>query len=89
MTRFQVFETKEQAEECVKKDGGILCDKNDEDYDACVYLGGLDSKKYPYCVVWKGRDIIRVEPLQWFKDNAMEYVEMVTCRRCSRAFEVT
>lgn len=58
MTRFQGFETKEAAEECVKKDGGVLCGKEDDDaygdYSACVALGGLDIEKYPYCVVWKG-----------------------------------
>lgn len=47
MTRFQGFETKEVAEECVKKDGGVLCGKEDDDaygdYSACVVLGG---KKY-------------------------------------------
>lgn len=54
MTRFQGFETKEAAEACVKKGGGILCGKGDEDYEVAVALGGLDDKRFPYCVIWKG-----------------------------------
>lgn len=53
MTRFQGFETKEGADLTVKKEGGILCNKEDEDYAVAVVLGGSDNKKYPYCIVWK------------------------------------
>jgi hypothetical protein len=54
MVKFQGFKTKEQAIEFQKKHGGMLCsnDKNKQDYRYAILLGGLDEKKYPYCVQW-------------------------------------
>ena len=66
MTRFQGFETKEQAQDFIKKNGGILTTRvytpkgrlqhSYKEYTFAVLFGGLDEKKYPYCVQWNERD---------------------------------
>lgn len=66
MTQFKGFKTKEAAQKFVKSHGGILTwDKRTPkthkpsgvgiDYRYAVELGGLDEKKYPFCVQWVER----------------------------------
>lgn len=66
MTEFKGFETREEAMAYRKKNGGYLCwdrrSKRDGrpigvgiDYAYAVHLGGLDPKKYPYCLQWNNR----------------------------------
>lgn len=63
MTRFKGFATKKQAQAFIKKRGyGLLTTRvltkagrkpaSYNDYQFAVHLGGLDEKKYPYCVQW-------------------------------------
>ena len=63
MTQFKGFKTKEAAKAFQKKHGGILCwaertPKRKQltargiDYYYAVHLGGLDEKRFPYCVQW-------------------------------------
>ena len=62
MTRFQGFETKEEARKFQREHGGLLTyEKRTKtgkptgvglDYYYAVEYGGLDSKKYPYAVQW-------------------------------------
>lgn len=63
MTQFKGFETKEKAEQFIKKNGrGLLTTRvltktgrkpaTYKDYYFAVYCGGLNEKKYPYCVQW-------------------------------------
>ena len=63
MVQFQGFATREEAEKFKKEHGGLLCwDKRTPktnkptgvgvDYGYAVHLGGLDPRKYPYCVQW-------------------------------------
>lgn len=63
MTQFKGFETKEQAEQFKKEHGGMITTRvltpkgrkplSYNEYMFAVNLGGLDSKKYPYCVQWR------------------------------------
>lgn len=66
MTRFQGFETKEGAKKFIKEQGyGLLTTRiltpsgrkprTWNDYHLAVWFGGLDEKKYPYCVQWNER----------------------------------
>lgn len=61
MVGFQGFETMEKAKEFKKNHGGLICTKYTKtgrksqtymDYMFAVCFGGLDEKKYPYCVQW-------------------------------------
>lgn len=57
MVKFKGFETKAEAIAYKKKHGGMLCHKekysrSKRDYDLAVMFGGLDEKKYPYCLQW-------------------------------------
>lgn len=63
MVQFKGFKTKEEAKRFQKEHGGLLTwDKRTPktnkptgvgwDYGYAVNLGGLDPKKYPYCVQW-------------------------------------
>ena len=63
MTFFKGFRTKEAAEKFRKKNGGVLTWEKYtpklhkptqicKDYMCAVQYGGLDRKKYPYCVQW-------------------------------------
>ena len=61
MVAFHGFETKEQADKFKKEHGGLICTKYTKtgrksktytDYMFAVCFGGLDEKKYPYCVQW-------------------------------------
>jgi hypothetical protein len=60
MTRFQGFETKEEAKAFQKKNGGILCGKEsrikqDREYwQMAVNFGGM-NEKYVWCVQWNER----------------------------------
>ena len=57
MTLFKGFETKKEAQDYAKKNGGFVCHRTRDkysDYEYCVHLGGLDDKKYPFAVVKKG-----------------------------------
>lgn len=65
MTGFKCFETKEEAQSFVKKHGGMLTTRvltpsgrkpaTLKDYNLAVFVGGLNSEKYPYCVQWNER----------------------------------
>lgn len=65
MTRFQGFETKEEAKAFVKEHGGYLTSRvltpkgnkprSYDDYMLAVWCGGLNEEKYPYCVQWNER----------------------------------
>lgn len=61
MTGFRGFETKKDAKAFIKLNGrGSLSYESDEngkgyhqdEYRLAVNAGGLDSEKYPYCVMW-------------------------------------
>ena len=61
MVQFKGFETEKEAKEFQKNHRGILTKKLTKtgrkshtytDYMYAVKLGGLDEKKYPYCVQW-------------------------------------
>lgn len=63
MTQFKGFETREAAEEFIRKNHGFLTfdertpkrkllTERGREYWMAVEFGGLDSKKYPYCVQW-------------------------------------
>ena len=60
MTRFQGFETKEEAKAFQKKNGGVLCGKESrikqdrEDWKLAVNFGGM-NEKYVWCVQWNER----------------------------------
>ncbi len=60
MTRFQGFETKEEAKAFQKKNGGMLCGKeskikqNREYWQMAVNFGGM-NEKYVWCVQWNER----------------------------------
>ncbi len=58
MFKYQGFRTKEQALKYQKEHNGMLCSKEKysrtkQDYEFAVHLGGLDEKKYPYCLIWR------------------------------------
>lgn len=55
MVQFKGFVTKKEAEECVKKEGGAMYTQKEDNYEMCVVLGGLDARKYPYCVIWRDK----------------------------------
>lgn len=61
MIRFKGFETKEAAQKFIKEHGGVLTyaytpngnkSMSYQDYMLAVTLGGLDEKRYPFCVQW-------------------------------------
>lgn len=61
MTQFQGFTTKDAAQKFIKENGGKLTyaktasgkkSTSYQDYMFAVKLGGLNDKKYPYCVQW-------------------------------------
>lgn len=61
MVQFKGFETEEQAKKFKKEHGGMITTpykKNGakhpsyDEYMFAVHCGGLDQKKYPYCVQW-------------------------------------
>lgn len=65
MTRFQGFKTKEEAKEFMKKRAqqkkarGWLCAEHGpcrSDYRDCVLIGGLNSKEFPFAVIWRNWD---------------------------------
>lgn len=63
MICFQGFETKKEAEDFKKKNGGFITTRvatksgrkplSLTDYMWAVVAGGLDAEKYPYCVQWR------------------------------------
>ena len=65
MVQFKGFKTKEDAKRFMKEHGGMLTTReltpsgrkpsSYKDYMFAVNLGGLDQKKYPYCVQWNQR----------------------------------
>lgn len=64
MTGFKGFKTEAEAKAFQKTHGGILTkaftksgrkSSTYTDYMFAVKLGGLDEKKYPYCVQWNER----------------------------------
>ena len=65
MTGFKGFETKEEAQSFIRKNGGMLTTRvltpsgrkpaSIKDYYLAVWYGGLDADKYPYCVLWNER----------------------------------
>jgi len=65
MTQFKGFETKQEAQTFARQHGGYICweertpktkklTNRGRYYTMAVTLGGLDQKKYPYCVQWVG-----------------------------------
>ena len=63
MTQFKGFETKQRAQEFVRKHGGYLTfeertpkrkqlTSRGREYMMAVNFGGLNKDKYPYCVQW-------------------------------------
>ena len=56
MVRFQGFATLDEAKAFQRENGkGAICSVNGPNkplHDECVKLGGLDSAKYPYAVMW-------------------------------------
>lgn len=64
MMNFKGFKTEDEAKAFQKKHGGLLTkaftksgrkSSTYRDYMFAVKLGGLDEKKYPYCVQWRER----------------------------------
>lgn len=66
MTQFKGFETKQEAKEYQREHGGYLVwdertpkrkakTARGKEYWFCVNLGGLDDRKYPYCLTWANR----------------------------------
>lgn len=64
MTGFKGFKTEAEAKAWQKDHGGLLTKAYTKsgrksstytEYMYAVHLGGLDEKKYPYCVQWNER----------------------------------